>query len=351
MSRQQYTGEDAEDGYQPSAYSSKSKYIPDESISARKLWLYGFCACIILSLIVVVGIVVFSWYRGGVDHHHVDQMIAELNEDNTMQLDTKNMVSFSALSTEAQSTRLIKNSNRLSLCYADLLKSGTDDGKSPLNANVDQLSEDRTPYYYMLDLKLSLTFDVNALLYMREPSLQYEIGRRYMTIAYLVTSTYTRFSTIKLVETGLDTKNKALIRTNEIILCSDNPALQSTRTCTNTLTDEGSLFVKNTKLLTMSKLVPWDIRKNTTLLPGRIATSTPPQGDDNRVTTENGQYDIVHTDGRINTYKLADDFTRDLRMYNIIFYRTVTSSGEESAARYNTFKEVPVLTLKPNKCK
>lgn len=350
MSRQQYTGEDPEEGYQPSAYSSKSKYVPDESIPARKLWLYGFCACIILSLVVVVGIVVFSWYRGGVDHHHVDQMIAELNEDNTMQLDTKNMVSFSALSTEAQSTRLIKNANRLSLCYADLLKSDADDGKSPLYVNVDQLSEDKNPFYYMLDLKLSLTFDVNALLYMREPSLQYETGRRYMTIAYLITSTYTRFSTIKLVETGLDAKNRALIRTNEIILCSDNPALQSTRACTNTLTDEGSLFIKNTKLLTMSKLVPWGIRKNTTSsLPGRVTTSMPPLSSEDKVASENGQYDIVHTDGRINTYKLADDFTRDLRMYNIIFYRAIPGNSEE--ARYSTFKETPVLTLKPNKCK
>ena len=350
MSNQQYTGDD-EDGFMPSSSSSRrTKLIPEDSIPARKLWLYGFCACIVLSLMIVVGIVIFSWYRGGVDHHHVDQMIAELNEDNTMQMDTKNMVSFSAISSEAQSSRLIKHNNRLSLCYADLLRSDTDDGKTPLYVNVDQLSDDKNPYYYMLDLKLTLTFDVNALLYMREAN-QYEMSRRYMTIAYLITSSYTRFSTIKLIETGLDTKNKALIRTNEIILCSDNPNSQNTRACSTTLTEEGSLFIKNTKLLTMSKLVPWigakdkGERKNVTQ-PNRVV---PQPVNDVPITTENGQYDIVHTDGTMHTYKLADDFTRDLRMYNIVFYRLAPT--DESSARYTTFKEVPVLTLKPSKCK
>lgn len=362
MSKQQYTEEDDENvrysNKQQSSSSYRPKLVPDDSISGRQLWMYGFCGCIILSILLFFGFFVFSWHRGGVDHGHVDQMIAELNDDNTQQIDTKNMVSFSALATpESQSQRLIKNNNRLSLCFADLLRADTEDPtRSTLVINVDQLSEDRNPYYFMLDLKLTLSFDVNAVQYMRNLQ-QFEMSRRYMTVAYLISSSYSHFSTVKLIETGLDTKNRALIRTNEIILCSDNPANQNVRGC-GSQSESGVLFVKNTKLLTMSRMVPWQpqgsARKNTTRESnGRTSIPVAPKTDDNDDgnSVENGQYDIMHTDENINAYKVSEDFTKDVRMYNIVFYRQAPSTGDEASQRYSSFREVPVLAIKPSKCK
>ena len=359
MSRQQYmTREDEEEGINsPPNASFRSRYGPDDSVPARTLWLYGFCACIVLTILVFFGFTFFTWHRGGVDHDHINRVIAELNEDNTQQLDTNNMISFSALSNEAQSQRIVKLTNRLSLCYADLLRTDTDDGRSVIvNGGVDQLSDDKKPFYYMLSAKLTLKFDIDPALFMRDPS-NYDHTRRYMTVAYLITSGYSRFSTVKLVETGLDTKNHALLRTNEIILCSDNPNAHNARPCGGSLDESGNdgLFIKNTKLLAMSRLVQWGgagARKqnNTRSTTHGITTATPKTVGDTTTNDDDSQYDIVHTDGAATAYKAADDFTRDLRMYNIVFYRTVPS-GEVQSARFTTFKEEQVLTIRPNKCK
>lgn len=356
MSQQRYEDDDDDDdnNNRRQSKSSRSKLVPDDSISGRQLWLYGFCGCIIISCVLFFGMVAFSWHRGGVASDHINQVIMELNEDNTQQLDTKNMVSFSALSTRSVSERLIGSNNKLSLCYGDLLKSDTDDGKGDLIDDVDQLSQDKKPFYFILDLKLTMAFDVNPILYMRQQISEYETTRRYMTVAYLISSSYAHFSTIKLVETGLDTRSKALILTKEVILCSDNPSAQGVRSCVaggfrDTNEREG-LFIKNTVLLTMSKLVPWGGRKNNTA--NKQATTTPTStsrdNSETAATTDNGQYDIVTSESNINNYKVADDYTKDVRFYNIVFYRSVPS---DDSSRYNTFKEVPVLTIKPNKCK
>ncbi len=355
MSQQQFNDDnDDTDTYRGNkSISNRNKIMPEESGTGRK-WYYGFCGCFLLTIVILFGIFAYSYHRGGVDHSHIDQILAELNDDNTLQLDTKNMVSFSALATRSISDRLIGNKNRISLCYSDLLKSDTDDGKGSLVDNVDQLTVDKKPFYFILRSKLTMEFDVNAMLYMRDVT-QYEHTRRYMTVSYLITSSYSHFSTVKLIETGLDTKNKALIQTNEVILCSDNPNLQGTRTCTsNGIQEEGNdgLFIKNTKLLTMSKLVPWGgaTRKNNSRpdKPVSIPLSTP--NSDSSVARENEQYDIATSDNNINNYKVAEDDTKDVRFYNIIFYRLAPSVSSESS-RYNTFKEEPVLVIRQNKCK
>lgn len=364
MSRQQYTTRDDEEEVIPSAYTTspsyRSRFGPDDSVPARTIWLYGFCGCIVLTVLVFFGFTFFTWHRGGVDHDHINRVIAELNDDNTQQLDTNNMVSFSALSNEAQSQRIVKLTNRLSLCYADLLRTDTDDGRSAIVSGVDQLSDDKRPFYYMLNAKLTLKFDVDPALFMRDP-INYDHTRRYMTVAYLITSGYTRFSTVKLVETGLDTKNRALLRTNEIILCSDNPAIHNARPCGGGSLEGGDgLFIKNTKLLVMSRLVPWrgggdggdtETRKSNNTRATQAPATPKSSGDTETNTDDDGQYDIVHTDGAATAYKVADDFTRDLRMYNIVFYRTVHSGNDSQSARYATFKEEQVLVIKPNKCK
>lgn len=351
MSQQRFINDDDSYAPQTSYYNNSRpvKIISEEpsGYTTRHFILYGICGCLAVTFIVLVSILFFNSYRGGIDHHKVDQMIAELNEDNTMQLNTRNMVSFSTLSTSLYSGEQLIKKNRLSLCYADLMKADTDDGKGVLTMNADQLSEDKNPFFYMLDIKLTLTFNVDPMLYMRDLQ-QIDIDRHYMTVAYLISSNYAHFSTIKLVETGLDTRNKALIRTNEVILCSDNPNNQYARSCTANNGGEESIFIKNTKLLAMSKLVPWSgsntqKRKNTT------RTTEPTLKPSGSATTDNGQYDITHTDSNINSYKVSDDFTRDLRMYNLVFYRLLPQT--ESNTRFATLKEEPVLSIKPSKCK
>lgn len=353
--RQQYIPNDPyEEPYPRPSHHREKVVVAEETYTSRTVWLYGCCVFWFV-LIVSLFIVMIVYYNNTNNfHYHMDQIISEMNEENSFQTDLKNMVSFSSMAVTALSQRFLKH-NHLSLCYADLLRSESDT-KSPLVPVIDQLSEDKNPYYYVLDMKLTMEFDVDTKPYLALGQ-SLSPSQRYMTIAYLVTSTYTRFSTIKLIESGLDNKNKALVRTKEIILCSNNPSLGA-KACSGLNDDKyGStgLFVKNTKLVVMSKLGSWPVSNNTrpgAPLPanGRDGKNTPPPKQYEGDYVE--QYDIVHTDNKINEYKIEEDFTKDVRLYNVVFYQ-LTSPVTSESARYtqSDYKETLVLALKPNKCK
>ena len=260
-----------EDAYRPPRHHRhelKEKVIVEEKYSSSQVWLWGFCCVIVIFFVVLFIVSIFYWGRVDNFRNHMNQFVSEVTEQNSIQSDTKNMISFSALAATAltQSQHIIKT-NKLGLCYTDILKSDTDDPKSSTSLSTvsvnEEISYDKSAYYFALDFKMSLEFDVDVSSYVLK-SKTLDRTQRYMTLSYLITSSYTRFSTIKLIETGLDIKTKTLMRTKEVILCSNNPSFESIpcssfddSNTNNIAPNRNSIFIKNTKLIVMSKLVPW----------------------------------------------------------------------------------------------
>lgn len=338
--------------------------LEEKGYSTTQVALWAFCCVIVVGAIIFVVVAIVYFNREDNFQHHMNGVIDELINQNTQQTDSKNMVSFSALAVRAlNKARTLLGGTRMAICYTELLSayipppgSNHQQGPPPLTVVADQLStkdEDNTRQY-ALDFKITMEFDVDASNYVLN-SQHLDQSQRYMTLSYLITSTYTRFSTIKLVESGLDTYQQRLIRTKEIILCSNNP-LMTAKPCVATNVGDAltSIFIKNTKLATMSKLVPWVDRSARNASGGGKPRPTQApvarsHGDDTERTYASEQYDIVQGDSTINNYKAEEDYTRDVRFYNVEFYAPVTPA--EGTARFQSFQERIVLAVRPNKCK
>ena len=345
--------------------------VEEKGYSTTQIALWVFCCCIVVGTIIFFIVAIVYFNREDNFQHHMNTVIDELINQNTQQTDSKNMVSFSALAVRAlNKARTLIGGTRKAICYTELLSAYSPPGNGqqqqgppPLTVVADQLStkDENNTRQYALDFKITMEFDVDASNYVLN-SQHLDQSQRYMTLSYLITSTYTRFSTIKLVESGLDTRQQRLIRTKEIILCSNNP-LMNAKPCVATNVGEAlaSLFIKNTKLATMSKLVPWIDRAarfapsgdggggkpRSTQAP--VARSHGGSGDSDERAYASEQYDIVLGDSTINNYKAEEDYTRDVRFYNVEFYAPVTPA--DGNARFQSFQERIVLTVRPNKCK
>ena len=371
-----------EDGYMrgtpPSSRVStrheKTTVAETSSYTTVQWVLYGSCCFLIVLFLILFFVSASYWWREDNFQHHMNKIVTDLIEQNSLQTDTKNMVSFSALAYNALK-KVTGNSlfkaNRMGLCYTDMVATkmapATPTGVIPvLTTVVDQWQSENDMYYYALDFKITLEFDVDTSNYVLNAQ-HLDQTLRYMTLSYLITSSYTRFSTIKLIESGLDTHTQSLMRTKEVVLCSNNPIFNA-RPCASIgnggVSHATSIFIKNTKLVTMSKLVPWVERKNTTTTTTTTTTGTTKPGKTAPPTLANDnahgngrelataeQYDIVQGDNTINNYRSEEDFTRDVRFYNVEFYAAIVPTANKDSRFSAYYTEQIVLTVKPNKCK
>jgi hypothetical protein len=350
-----------------SSNSDESKY------TNAQFMLWGFCCLIILLFVVMFIVSIVYWHRGDHFRGHMNRVVSDLIEQNSAQADTRNMVSFSALQASAaeRAQHAVLKNNRYAFCYTDLLWTETDEQGAVLQSVPDQLQVRERAYYYALDLKLSVEFDTDTSSYVLNAQ-RLDSSQRYMTLSYLITSTYTRFSTIKLVESGLDARTRMLVRTRDIVLCSNNPLLNSRPCSSSALLDDSltaeraitSIFVKNTKLIVMSKLPPQQTTTGGGNSKARNSSDQrkkqpPPDAeagdtaDRTNTAASAEQYDIVRSDSSMSRYRLDEDFTRDIRVYNIEFYRAVPTGADTSGERERepVFKESMVFHVRPNKCK
>lgn len=363
--------------YDEEVYSRERKHhnhkekitVEERGYSTASLWGYGFL-CIVVTFFIVIFLVSIIYWSGQDNfQHHMNNVIDELVNQNTQQTDSTNMISFSSLAAgiASQAQRLFKN-NRLAICYTDLLETSALPGDMKqvvaLRRVKDQLVNEEGQFSYALDFKMTMEFDVDTSKYTLN-SQRLDQSQRYMTMTYKIDSDYAAFSTIKLVESGLDSRTHRRFRTKEVILCSNNP-MHMSRACTSGGQDAvgiaTKLFFKNTKLVTMSRLVPW-VQRQPQGGNGGDKNATKPSNSNNKPSLPpNGgkggggqgghnynieQYDIVQGDNKINSYKLEEDATRDLRFYNVEFY-TATADPQD---RSNSFTEHLSLTVRPNKCK
>lgn len=404
--------------------------------TTAQLWCWGAVCIIVIAFIVLWIVSIVFWNNTSHITSHVNSMIEEMNNKNKELVDSNNLFSFSSLPRSHLSPddpRLNygggTNQKRLTLCHTDIIiqKENTTYLKSSKSSSSRDNSDIYDEYiieediddnhhhnhndYYALDVKMTIDFDIDSTQYFFNKNDNKDIKqvKRYMMVSYALTSSFTKFSTIKLVEDGLDLINKRLIRTNEIILCSNNPYLDY-KPCHSD--DEGNnentMFVKNTAIATMSRLMSTKegIRYYNKLLkqlhkkenhhnknvnktdddndnsekeqeqeenkqqPQQDNTNKEIQHDDNENNEEEDeedgeydysksrytQYDIQHTtDVNINKYKSIEDFTKDIRIYNLVFYRILQphdkNINDTNDKNQRIYKENTVLMIRPNKCK
>lgn len=359
----------------------KQKVLNDNAyrMGTEKVWtvrsvcLYGTCCIILIALLVSFGITVAYWTTEGKFRHDVYETINDITEKNSFLSDSKNMISLSSfenLWNGLTSQNLIKQ-RHLTLCTTELLKA---DSEAPSAALViasdprDQIMYDQNAFFYALDFKISLEFGVDLGTYVMNAK-HLDSSKTYMTLSYLITSSYLKFSTVKLIENALDTRGKALIKTREIILCSNNPSLDA-RPCSGGGANPNTMFVKNTKLLPMARKpsIILENPDNTATNKSRVSLAPPqdrrgktlpPAGTVAEEEEDDDSYDILYgeKDELINRYKVEDDFTRDIRIYNVLFYKSIdetpssTPDNDNTYHRNKQFKESLAFVVKPTKCK
>lgn len=338
--------------------------------TVRSVCTYATCCIIVVALLVTFGAAFVYWTTEGKFRQNVYQAINDISEKNSFLSDSKNMISLSSfenLWNGISSQNLIKQ-RHLTLCTTELLKADSEKPNASLNIASDprdQILYDQDAFFYALDFKLSFEFGVDLTTYVLNAQ-HLDATKTYMTLSYLITSSYLRFSTVKLIENALDARGRTLIKTRDIILCSNNPSLDA-RPCSSTASPN-TMFVKNTKLLPMARKpsIALDHPSNSTTgstpqnhRAGKTVAPTTRDGERPAVAEEDDSYDILHGENEevINRYKVEDDFTRDIRIYNVLFYKTVdpvtttTNDNDGTFHRTKQFKESLVLIVKPSKCK
>jgi hypothetical protein len=181
----QYDNE--ESGYKTKHHHHKEKIIVDEKgYSTTQVWLYAFCCIVVTSFIVLFLVSIIYWSREDNFQHHMKSVIDELITQNTMQTDSKNMVSFSSLAASAlsQARRIFKR-NRMAVCYTELLETTTPPGDLTrtvtLTTVTNQLDKTDEMFRYALYFKLTMEFDVDVSNYMLD-SQHLDQSQRYKCI-------------------------------------------------------------------------------------------------------------------------------------------------------------------------
>lgn len=345
-----YRDRDEENGRAPRAEYDETRVAVDSWYWSRHAWAY-VCCCVLITLLVVILIVSIVYWTNDDQHHsHVMGIISDMLDKNSLLSDAKNMVSLSSVfSLVANAAGGGKNGKLrpLSLCFTDLLRADGDGYNATLRV-AQNMMPDPASYDYAVDMKMTMDFNVDPAAYKVDPSLH------WMTISYLMTSTYTRFSSIRLLESGLDTQNRALVNTKEIFLCANNPAM-NTRVCSTGDSTGPALRVKNSKLVVLTRLEEGaGARPGGTRKPKQLTSGTD-GAEANSNTPKTGldadQYDILKSDDKMSKYTVEEDFTKDIRVYNVLFYRSAHKEGSSTGHRVNSYEEKLALIVKPNKCK
>ena len=324
----------------------------EETVPRSSIWFYGLGIILCIGLVIILLIAVsVQWGQWGTYRNYMQNAISEITGENTYRTDTRNMISLSALASSASNavTSIFK---RKAFCYTDILRGDTDDGRGTLTPVIDQLTNEKDPFYYAFNYQMTMEFDVDVNSYVQHGG-TLEKDAKYMIIAYHITSSYTHISTIKLIERALIVGGKTLRDTNEIYLCSDVPAIGA-RSCTEggvMAGEDARLFVKHSLLVPITKIekLPGpdddddDNSRNSSN--NARATRAPTTRSANHGNVR--QYDITHKDPSMTRYKAEEDFTKDIRLYNVIVYH---APRPEKGDRYGNLKETVAFSFKVNKC-
>jgi hypothetical protein len=356
--------------------NSKSSYPYREYYSM----LACFCVCLVFGgLIIFFFAYVYQTNLHGHEIHHLSQNQQQLMKElDLSQLNDQRNI-FSVLSQ--------KSKNHLFLCYTNLYLTQKDLKNESLievidyhtHFHEDDKDEDdlvrrrrrdasrkvnkmtrktNDAYYYMIDAKIMIEFNVDLTkLIKNEDDLKRlkSTKKPFMSIQSDIKSNYHHFSTIKLVELGLDAQTRLLKKThNPMTLCSQNPLLH-----------EVPCYQENSPLLSVNYKKVTSMSHLSSTIHGSDLTSsfkeetkdlvfdkqdskvlkTSSFTTDSRLNETEATYDLSNNNNG-DVYKIKE-FIEGVRIYSIQFFRKVDNSNENEELVYD---ETIVLSVNPNKC-
>jgi hypothetical protein len=343
-------------------------------------YLVGGCvALFVISLLIFSGLVISNFHHSNKHEHeihHLSTQQQQLVQHDLSQLNAQGNI-YSVLSSKAQ--------NHLTLCYTNVYYTSKDFKNESLQevdnysdhihdeSDVDyskKMRKTSDKYYYMLDARIMIEFNVDLGTLIENEELLHRLRalrKPFMSIQSDITSNYHHFSTIKLVEMGLDAQTRLLKRTHEpVILCSQNPYKHDTRPCYNKQQNSPLLSVKYTKVTTMSHLsasvhgssLAMDASKDETqdLLNEKEQESTKTSNTilANNKNNETTTYDLLYSQFKSgNDIYHVKNFIEGIRIYNILLYKQATTTIERVDSvdeEELVFNEIVTLSIKPNKC-
>lgn len=303
-------------------------------------WFIALCFLLLLIIIVVVAVLV-PWNTTTTQStaQKVRTLEDRLAEQHRSDFDTEGLYSLS----EAFNSRQL---HTLALCHMALYQAPAAGGV-PLSVVGDASQHIGEKHganqYFVIKAHFNMQFNADAAALgdlVRRVKLD-AYGERYELVHYEMASNYLDFSTVKLVESELDTHKKTLKLKREFIACSNNPAL-SVKRCGNLV--DGLMVINNTRLMVMDNPL-YDSPSKKAKSNATAAKATTLPGKPAKVAAVDDEQGVdLMSEAKESLLALKREITH-LRMYHIMFYH-----AEKQARDSDTFQESLVLTIEPNKC-
>ncbi len=321
----------------------------------RGAWLAVACFGIFLVVVILIAVLwPYTVTTTQSNAMHIQSLNERLAAQHRSDFETEGMYSLA----RAFHTR---QPHTLALCHLGMYRVAsvggtTGDTLRPVQDVGSHLGEHKgDAQYYVVKAHFNMQFNVDALtlsgVAARKLQAQLEVyDERYELVHYEMASSFIDFSTVKLVESELDTHKNALKIKREFIACSNNPALNVKR-CRNLV--DGLLVMNNTRLVTMDNPLYDNKKKHAPATPnatvggtGRTTTTNTVKSGVKQTSELESEQGIDLTPEVKESLKALKSEITHLRMYHIMFYRA--EKGRDASG--DNYKENLILTVEPNKC-
>lgn len=221
-------------------HKKKNKKMSTEDMAKLMMTWCAYGCCFLVVVIFLVFAIMVPIYLSRTDRfeHDMDHRMRELqlNNDETASSSAESKESFFSLMSVMTSNK----KKVYPLCYLNVFYSKNGTSKDPLYPLTETIAEIlegdmKNYYYYQLNIKLRLTFNVDASSILgggtvkTNPRLKFiDVSRKYMTIDYNITSNFGYFSTIKLEELEFNVDEQSIKPITNSILCTNNPNIATT---------------------------------------------------------------------------------------------------------------------------
>lgn len=331
-------------------------------------WFWIFFCIFFVALFVIAIVALVNSNNNNDDFHHFSALTQRLLGSQQSSNDHSTLTSsLVALSSVFKS----KEKLALSLCHRNVYFTETANQSDPLVALSESIEEMMNEtmkefYYYPLSVRLRMEFNVDPSEYGAVPKLRMRTNRKYMTLAYNITTKYEHFSTIKLQELEFAADERSIQPARTFTLCSNNVAL-NIRRCDGLVNRHNKLLLSDiliTPLLpsgSASRPSPTGgqggVKKTfaPTSAPTRIIVADKEMEDDDDYYTS--EFSLINNNDALERDASQADEIDGIRVYNFVFYKEdkLTESQqkretEKTTARVKPFKESIALIIEPNKC-
>lgn len=325
-------------------------WYPDYS---AKTWAVIVC-CIVI--VIVFGLFIFfmPWYYYNDNNYYIHQIEQQMKSQST-QFTSQGLYSLG---------RSLSSRTEYDLCLSHMTLYHIAPGSDPAVLEVtvkSRFEENRLLKHHTIRTQFNLRYNVapDKLGYDTN-KLEMRKDERFVVLHYEVASSYAAFSSIRFIESTLDSK-KSIVPRRVVTLCSNDPSGLAKKCNRRSANFDGMLIMNNTRILHMDQPNTGSGgggKKHPPSPPGstnpRNRTSNiyvEPKDVDDEEEGEGGEEiedsneDVDYNEVRDNTNALINDITHT-RFYNILFYR----EDKQSMKGGNDYSEYVALSVEPTKC-